>query len=317
MKLQLYVPDGRYAPWIEGFAEALPEAQCLTWEESRDISSDKQMDFAVVWRPPVEMLRGRTDLRAIFNLGAGVDGILRLRDDDANALPAGVPIVRLDDAGMAAQMAEYVSAAVLRDFRKLDAYAAQAAAGTWKFIKPHRRADFTIGVMGIGTLGSHIARTLAQFGFPVRGWSRSPRQVEGVQAFHGEDGRAAFLDGLRVLVNVLPLTPDTENIIDADLLKRLAPGAHLVNVARGQHLVEADLLAAVQAGQIGGATLDVFREEPLPAEHPFWKEPRITITPHISALTLREDSIAQIAGKIRALGEGRPIAGIVDIDRGY
>lgn len=313
MKLQLYVPDGRYEPWIEGFAEVLPEAECLKWEESKGA----QVDYAVVWRPPVEMLRGRTDLRAVFNLGAGVDGILRLRDADPAALPAGVPIVRLDDAGMAAQMAEYVSAAVLRDFRKLDAYATQATAGTWKFIKPNRRADFTIGVMGIGTLGSHIARTLAGFGFPVRGWSRTAKTVEGVQSFHGDDGRAAFLDDLRVLVNVLPLTPETEDLIDTDLLYRLRRGAHLVNVARGQHVVEADLLAAVRDGQIGAATLDVFRAEPLPADHPFWGESRITITPHISALTLREDSIAQIANKIRALGEGKAIAGVVDVDRGY
>lgn len=313
MKLQLYVPDGRYEPWIEGFAEALPEAECLKWESSQG----EQADYAVVWRPPVEMLRGRTDLRAVFNLGAGVDGILRLRDGDPDALPADVPIVRLDDAGMAAQMAEYVGAAVLRDFRKLDAYAAQAAAGTWKFIKPNRRADFTIGVMGIGTLGAHIARTLASFGFPVRGWSRTARAVEGVQGFHGEAGREAFLDDLRVLVNVLPLTPETENIIDTDLLYRMRRGAHVINVARGQHVVEDDLLAAVREGQIGAATLDVFRAEPLPADHPFWGEPRIAITPHISALTLREDSIAQIAGKIRALGAGQPIAGIVDIARGY
>ncbi|NUT16153.1 MAG: glyoxylate/hydroxypyruvate reductase A [Cupriavidus sp.] len=313
MKLQLYVPDGRYEPWIEGFAEALPEATCVTWDDSRGEAAD----YAVVWRPPVEMLRGRTDLKAVFNLGAGVDGILRLRDEDPQALPAGVPIVRLDDAGMAAQMAEYVTSAVLRYFRRLDDYAAQAHAGKWKFLKPHRREDFTIGVMGIGTLGTHIARTLAGFGFPVRGWSRTARAVEGVVGFHGDAGRAPFLDGLRVLVNVLPLTPQTENILNGELFGKLAQGAYVINVARGQHLVEADLLAAVQAGQVAGATLDVFRTEPLPAEHPFWQEPRITITPHISALTLREDSIAQIAGKIRALRAGQPIAGVVDLQRGY
>ncbi|WP_454734594.1 2-hydroxyacid dehydrogenase [Cupriavidus necator] len=313
MKLQLYVPDGRYDPWIEGFTEALPEAQCVTWEDSRG----EPADYAVVWRPPVEMLRGRTDLKAVFNLGAGVDGILRLREEAPDALPAGVPIVRLDDAGMAAQMAEYVTHAVLRYFRKLDAYEAQQRAGTWKFLKPHRRADFTVGVMGVGALGTHIARALAGFGFPVRGWSRTARAIEGVSGFYGDAGQAPFLDGLRVLVNVLPLTPQTENILNAGLFARLAQGAYVINVARGQHLVEEDLLAAVQSGQIGGATLDVFRTEPLPAEHPFWQEPRITITPHISALTLREDSIAQIAGKIRAMRAGQPIAGVVDVQRGY
>ncbi|MGY8526302.1 2-hydroxyacid dehydrogenase [Paracidovorax citrulli] len=313
MKVQLYVPDGRYEPWIEGFAEALPEAQCVTWEQSQG----QPVDYAVVWRPPVEMLRGRTDLKAVFNLGAGVDGILQLRDADPEALPAGVPIVRLDDAGMGAQMVEYVTHAVLRYFRRMDDFAAQQRAGTWKFLKPNRRADFTIGVMGIGTLGAQIAQALATFGFPVRGWSRSARTVEGIECHAGEQGQAAFLDGLRVLVNVLPLTPETENIIDAGLLARLAKGGYLINVARGPHVVDEDLLAAVQQGQIAGATLDVFRTEPLPAEHPFWQEPRITITPHIAALTLREDSIAQIADKIRALQAGRPIAGVVDLQRGY
>ncbi|MNL11904.1 Glyoxylate/hydroxypyruvate reductase A [compost metagenome] len=138
-----------------------------------------------------------------------------------------------------------------------------------------------------------------------------------MESFHGEDGQRAFLDGLHVLVNVLPLTAETEDIIDTGLLYRLARGAYVINVARGPHLVEDDLLAAVREGQIAGATLDVFRTEPLPADHPFWQEPRITITPHISALTLREDSIAQIAGKIRALAEGKPIAGVVDLQRGY
>lgn len=313
MKLQLFVPDGRYAPWIEGFAEVLPQAQCLTWEES----PGQHVDYAVVWRPPLDMLRGRTDLKAVFNLGAGVDGILQLRDEAPDALPAGVPIVRLDDAGMAAQMAEYVSAAVLRYFRRLDDFADQQQAGTWKFLKPNRRADFHVGVMGVGTLGAYIARALASFGFPVRGWARSPKQVEGVACFAGDAGQGPFLDGLRVLVNVLPLTPETENIIDASLLARLGKGAFVINVARGPHVVEEDLLAAVQSGHIGGATLDVFRTEPLPAGHPFWTEPRITLTPHIAALTLREDSIAQIATKIRALEAGQSIAGVVDLQRGY
>jgi len=313
MKLQLYVPDGRYQPWIDAFAACLPEAECLTWVDSRAA----QADYAVVWRPPPEMLRGRTDLKAIFNLGAGVDGILRLRDDDPDALPAGVPVVRLDDAGMAAQMAEYVTYAVLRGFRQFDRYDTQQRDGNWKFIKPHRRADFHIGVMGIGTLGTHIAKTLAAFGFPVRGWSRTPRDIDGVTGFHGAAGLERFLDGLRVLVNVLPLTSQTENIVNARLLGQLADGAYFINVARGSHVVEEDLLAAVQSGQLAGATLDVFRTEPLPADHPFWSEPRITITPHISALTLRDDSVAQIAGKIRALQAGQPIAGVVDLDRGY
>lgn len=187
----------------------------------------------------------------------------------------------------------------------------------WRFLKPFDRDAFVVGVLGLGVLGTHIARTLAGFGFPVRGWSRSAKSVEGIDCRAGADALPGFLAGTRVLINVLPLTADTENVLDAALFDQLEAGAYLVNVARGKHLVEDDLLAAVARGQIAGAALDVFRTEPLPADHPFWTEPRIRITPHISALTLREVSIAQIARKIRALEAGEPIAGIVDLQRGY
>ena len=225
----------------------------MTWEGSRG----EPADYAVVWRPPVEMLRGRTDLKAVFNLGAGVDGILRLRDEAPDALPAGVPIVRLDDAGMAAQMAEYVTHAVLRYFRKLDAYAEQERAGNWKFLKPHRRADFTIGVMGVGTLGTHIARTLAGFGFPVRGWSRTARAIEGVSGFYGDAGQAPFLDGLRVLVNVLPLTPQTENILNAGLFARLSTRFGADDIAnKGNFLAKAEAERVLDEDEVPGPLLD-------------------------------------------------------------
>lgn len=177
--------------------------------------------------------------------------------------------------------------------------------------------------MGLGVLGQRVAQALRLFEFPVRGYSRSAKQIEGVECFSGPvggDGFQAFLRGTRVLVCLLPLTPETENIINGASLAALAPGAYVINVARGAHLVEADLLAALASGQVAGATLDVFRTEPLPAGHPFWQHPQITVTPHTSARTLREESIAQIAGKIRALQAGAPlsaIAGVVNPERGY
>ena len=190
-------------------------------------------------------------------------------------------------------------------------------AGGWPNRPPRRRNDFPVGILGLGVLGERVARAVAQFEFPVRGWSRTPRQVEGIECFAGTQQLQDFLAGTRVLVCLLPLTPATVGILDRGTLSRLLPGAYLVNVARGAHLVEEDLLALLDSGHLAGATLDVFRTEPLPAGHPFRGHPRLTLTPHVSARTLREESIAQIARKIRAFERGEPVAGVVDRLRGY
>jgi glyoxylate/hydroxypyruvate reductase A len=190
-------------------------------------------------------------------------------------------------------------------------------AGKWSYRKPRDRQDFAIGVMGLGVLGERVAKALRMFDFPVHGWSRSPKAIEGVFTHNGEVGFETFLSSSRVLVNLLPLTRDTQDILNRETLGKLQPGGYLINVARGAHLVEADLLALLDNDHMAGATLDVFRTEPLPADHPFWQHPKITVTPHTSARTLRDESIAQIAGKIRALERGEPVAGVVDPVRGY
>jgi glyoxylate/hydroxypyruvate reductase len=218
------------------------------------------------------------------------------------------------------QMAEYVCHAVIRHFREFDAYEADVAGGKWSYRKPRARADFPVGVMGLGVLGERVALTLKQFDFPVLGWSRSAKVMDGVQCFAGDKSFNDFLTSTRILVCLLPLTPDTENILCLDNMKRLLPGAYVINVARGGHMVDDDLMALVDSGHLAGATLDVFRQEPLPKEHPFWKHPKITVTPHTSARTLRAESIAQIAGKIQALHGGAAIAsiaGVVDAKKGY
>jgi glyoxylate/hydroxypyruvate reductase A len=166
-------------------------------------------------------------------------------------------------------------------------------------------------------LGRRVAQALLHFEFPVRGWSRSPRQLAGVQCFAGPAQFDPFLQGTRFLVCLLPLTPETAGIMNRDNLSKLLPGGYVINVARGAHLVDDDLIALVDSGQLAGAALDVFRTEPLPPEHPFWRHPKITVTPHTSARTLRDETIAQIAGKIRAFERGEPVAGVVDIQRGY
>jgi glyoxylate/hydroxypyruvate reductase A len=253
-------------------------------------------------------------LQGIFNTGAGVDALLKLK------LPAGATVVRLDDAGMSVQMAEFVCHAIIRHFRELDGYETDAAQGKWSFRKPRSRSEFPVGIMGLGVLGERVARAVAQFDFPVNGWSRSPKRIEGVRGFSGMGQLGDFLAASRFLVCLVPLTPDTQDILNRETLSRLQPGGYVINVARGAHLVDDDLIALLDSGHLAGATLDVFRTEPLPAEHPFWKHPKITVTPHTSARTLRDETIAQIAGKIAALARGEPmagLAGVVDRSRGY
>ncbi|MFM0241190.1 2-hydroxyacid dehydrogenase [Paraburkholderia phytofirmans] len=313
MKILFYTPQSDAAAWLHDLARALPQADLREWQPGDTAPAD----FAVVWRPPREMLAGRDDLRAIFNLGAGVDAILALEHEQPGTLPRNAQLIRLEDTGMAPQMAEYATHAVLRYLRRFDEYQTRQNERRWEVLEPHRRDTFTVGVLGLGVLGAHVAQTLAAFGVPVRGYSRSPRQIDGITTFAGEAQFDAFLDGAKVLVNLLPHTPDTADVLNARTFAKLAHGAYLINLARGGHLVEQDLLDAIASGQITAATLDVFREEPLPPDHPFWQEPRITITPHVSALTLREESVAQIAQKITALVRGDTISGVVNIERGY
>ena len=296
-------------PWLAGLRAAFPSDAVQLWRPGAPMA-----DYAVVWAPPQQFIDEQTRLKALFNIGAGVDALLKLR------LPASLPVVRLDDAGMSVQMAEYVSHALIRHFREFDAYEADMKQGRWSYRKPRMRSDFPVGVMGLGVLGERVARNLAQLDFPVLGWSRSPKEIAGVRCLSGDAGFDEFLAGTRMLVCLLPLTPETNNIMNRENLSRLRPGAYVVNVARGAHLVDEDLTALIDSGHLAGATLDVFRTEPLPAEHPFWTHPRITITPHTSARTLRDESLAQIAGKIRALQAGNPVctlAGVVDLKKGY
>ena len=306
MKLLFCCAGTKPEPWIAGLRAALPAADVAVWEPGAPAA-----DYAVVWAPPQAFLDEQPGLKAVFNIGAGVDALLKLR------LPPTARVVRLDDAGMSVQMAEYVCHAVIRHFREFDGYEADVRQGRWSYRKPRSRADFAVGVMGLGVLGSRVAQALRVFEFPVNGWSRSPKALDGVRGFSGREGFNDFLSASRVLVNLLPLTPDTQDILNRDTLSRLQPGGYVINVARGAHLVDEDLLALLDEGHLAGATLDVFRTEPLPAGHPFWTHPGMTVTPHTSARTLRDESIAQIAGKIRALEQGEPIAGIVDPVRGY
>jgi len=293
-------------PWIEGLQIHLPGVTVENWTEG-----DAPADYAVTWAPPQAFIDQQTRLRALFNVGAGVDKLLRLR------LPESFRVIRLDDAGMGVQMAEYVCHAISGHFREFAAYEVQARQGKWMQRAARSRSAFPVGIMGMGVLGQQVGAALRHFDFPVLGWSRGARQVDGIRCFAGQARLAEFLAQCQALVCLLPLTPDTRGILNHANLGLLPVGAYVVNVARGEHLVGDDLLALLDSGHLGGASLDVFRTEPLPADHAFWRHPKIRVTPHTSAQTLRAESIAQIAGKILALERGESVTGMVDLSRGY
>jgi glyoxylate/hydroxypyruvate reductase A len=309
MRVLLYRSDGQVGGWAEDLARALPGVETLGWQEGEMLAD---CDYAVLWNPSAALLGQLGKVKAVFLMGAGADAILKFGD----ALPA-VPLVRLGDAGMAVQMAEYVAHATLRYFRRFDEYEQQARHGLWSPLPVYAKEDFTVGVMGLGKLGLRVVETMRSFGFPMRGWSRTPKELPGVACFAGMDSLDEFLSGTRVLVSLLPLTLETSNLLDRRRLATLPQGAYVINVARGAQIAEPDLLALIRASHIAGATLDVFRNEPLPAPHPFWDEPRITITPHISAVTLRDEAVRQIAFKIAAFESGQPVDDIVDRNLGY
>jgi glyoxylate/hydroxypyruvate reductase A len=306
MRISFCCSDTQAGPWLDDLRAALPGADVSLWH-----SGAPAADYGVVWMPPQAFFDEQPQLRAAFNIGAGVDALLRL-----NIAPA-TQLVRLDDAGMGAQMAEYVCHALIRHYRQFARYDAQQLNAAWTHQDVMPRTAMPVGIMGLGVLGERVARAVAQFDFPVNGWSRTAKDIPGVRCFHGEDGFHDFLAASKVLVSVLPSTAQTRDLLNRNTLARLQQGGYLINVARGVQVVEEDLLALIDEGHLAGAALDVFRTEPLPSTHPFWSHPRIALTPHIAALTVRSESVAQISAKIVALQAGKPVAGLVDRQRGY
>lgn len=267
---------------------------------------------AVAWKPPADFFARQPALEALFCAGAGVDQLLT-----HPALPARLPIYRLEDAGMAAQMVAYCTHELVRVHYRYDAYERQQRARHWEELPLSPLAQCEVGVFGLGVLGTAVAKAVRDLGFPVRGYARTPRAIEGVRSFDDRDGLGEFLAGCRVLILMAPLTEATRGLFDARHFARLPKGAWLINVARGGLVVEDDLLAALDSGQLAGASLDVFTHEPLPAEHRFWDHPKVRMTPHISAITVVEVSAAQVSVKLRELVSGRTPSGRVDPQRGY
>lgn len=312
MEIIFYHPTFDTQWWIAALEKQLPGARVREWKSG----DTDPADYALVWHPPVEMLQGR-ELKAVFALGAGVDSILSKLREHPEMLPLTIPLFRLEDTGMGLQMQEYAVSQVLHWFRRFDDYQALKQETRWEPLPEFTREEFTIGIMGAGVLGSKVAESLLAWGFPVRVWSRSRKEWPNVQSFAGESEMGEFLRETRVLINLLPNTAETVGIINHALLNQLQDQSYLLNLARGVHVNEDELLRAMENGKLKGAMLDVFSREPLPVESPLWRHPRVAMTPHIAAVTRPQEAIAYIGKTITGLERGETVTGQVDRARGY
>jgi glyoxylate/hydroxypyruvate reductase A len=305
----MHVVGPRAQWWREHMQSLLPEHRVALWDEPVEVA---EVEVAIVWRHPAGGLRRFPKLRAIISIGAGVDHVLV--DPD---LPEGVPIIRTTGPEQVQLMREYVVLQTLRLHRGQPALDDAKRAGAWRQQVPLPAQTRRVGVLGLGALGADCAQALAGLGFTVSGWARTAREVPGVAVRSGPEGLHAVVAEADILVCLLPLTPETEGVLCADLFARMPEGAGLINCARGGHLVEEDLIPALEAGRPARAVLDVFRTEPLPDGHPFWAHPQIDITPHVASLISPETGGRIIARNLRAFLAGEPVADIVDPRRGY
>ncbi|RZM81981.1 2-hydroxyacid dehydrogenase [Leptolyngbya iicbica] len=295
--------------WQQALQAIAPDLEMAIWPQ---VPTPEDVTFALAWQQPAGIWPQLPNLRCVSSFGAGVDHLLQ--DPD---LPIALPIVRLVDPLLAQSMFEYIAAGVMGVLRDFDVYEAQQVAGIWQ---PHALTlsqHCTIGIMGLGQLGTYTAQKLVDLGFNVVGWARSPKQIAGVTAYVGDAQLPEFLQQTQILVCLLPLTPQTRDILNLHLFAQLPRAAYLINVARGAHLVEADLVEAIHAGYLRGACLDVFRQEPLPPSHPFWAHPQIRVTPHCSSITNPESVAPQIVENYRRSQAGEPLLNQVSRSRGY
>jgi len=309
MSLLLLAPDRNMETWKEALLEVDPNLDIEIWPE---VENKKKVQFIIAWNHPRHVLDSYPNLKAISSLGAGVDHILQ-----DESLPEEVPVCRVVSRSLVRQMKEYVLAGVLNYQRNFFQYINQRIKRAWEPHPNKNVGNFSIGIMGLGQLGQPAAEQLVQLGYDVLGWSRTEKDIEGVETFAGEAALDDFLAETTVLVCMLPLTEETRGILDLDLFKKLSRPAYLINVARGEHLVEEDLIYALDKDWLGGALLDVFSEEPLPDDHPFWNRHNIMITPHVSSLTPPEEVAGQIIDNYKRALSGMELHNKVDRSKGY
>jgi glyoxylate/hydroxypyruvate reductase A len=300
----------RAAEWHRVFAEVAPELRLV--DHLPPEPERAGMRYALAWKPKPGELQQLPNLQAIFGLGAGVDGILA-----DPTLPAGVPLVRMVDPGLTQGMVEYCLWQVLYHHRRF--WETEDAQSRRHWAEQYYPApwDRSVGIMGLGEIGQAVAAHLTTFKFKLRGWSRSAKKVDGVDCFAGPESLPAFLSACDIVLCLLPLTTETRGLLNADFFAHLPMGAAIINAGRGAQVNEADLLAAMKSGRIGSATLDVFQTEPLPADHPFWQQERLFVTPHNASFTDAKAAATAIRQQILDHAAGKPLQHVVDRRRGY
>lgn len=295
--------------WRDALLAEMPDLDFRLWPDQ--VGDPAAIDLALTWRPPAGELARFPNLKAILSLGAGIDSMIQ-----DSTLPD-VPLARMVDPSMTSTMAEYVMLAVLRHHRQFDLFEREQRAGRWTFAFPKRAEERTVGIMGLGVLGEAAACMLRDHGFNVRGWSRSPKSIDGVTSFHGRDQLSSFLEKTEILTCLLPLTPETSGILNAGLFAALPDGACLINAARGAHLIEQDLLTALANGRLSAATLDVFGTEPLPQTSPLWQHDNVLITPHVASYCVPATAAKGVIENIKRARAGQPLLHQVDRRGGY
>ncbi|AJR22691.1 MULTISPECIES: glyoxylate/hydroxypyruvate reductase A [unclassified Sphingobium] len=305
----LYRSDApRAAAWSQFFAKHAPDLDFRVWPDAGNLD---EIEYLIAWQAPREFLTSLPRLKVLFSSGAGVDHV------DLSAVPDHVPLVRMVEPGIIDGMVEYVSLAVLAVHRDFFDYVEAQTSREWNPLEVPPASSRTIGVMGMGVLGRAVLERLRSYGFRLRGWNRSPRTIIGVDSYAGAEQFNEFLSRCDVLVCLLPLTPSTVGILNSKTFSALPHGASIINVGRGPHLVEADLLAALDSGHLSRAILDVTETEPLPPEHPLWAHPRVFVTPHVASMTQPETAAPILLDNIRRDQRNEPLIGVIDRSRGY
>lgn len=298
----------RGAVWHDVFRSEAPDLRLVDWSEDADAA---EAPYLVAWTPPDDLLHTMPNLRAFFCIGAGIDHL------PLGSFTPDVAIVRMVDPALTQSMTEYIVLGTLALHRDLPAYRSDQAAARWQARPLRLASERTVGIMGLGVMGLAALSALAPFGFRLRGWSASRKSIDGVETFAGLAELDAFLAQTDILVCLLPLTPQTRGILETGLFAKLPRGATLLNAGRGGHLVEADLLAALDQGQISGAVLDVLAQEPPAADHSLLRHPGVLVTPHIASATHPASAARQVIRGIRAHLSGQPIPHQVDSRQGY